>query len=74
MKQAAAKALAATQPGVGLKAIDKANPWAVYDNYIDRVATQCVTTLAPKWSNKLGGFDVFVWDQCYAMEQNLRIE
>ena len=22
----------------------------------------------------LGGFDVYVWDQCYAMEQSLRIE
>jgi hypothetical protein len=31
-------------------------------------------TLTPKWSSKLAGFDVYVWDQCYAMEQSLRIE
>jgi hypothetical protein len=42
--------------------------------YIDRVAAQCVNTLTPKWSTKLGGFDVYVWDQCYSMEQTLRIE
>ena len=28
--------------------------------YIDRVAGQCV--------NKLSGFDVYIWAQCYAME------
>jgi len=35
---------------------------------------QCVNTLTPQWSNKLSGFDVYIWAQCYAMEQSLRIE
>jgi hypothetical protein len=35
---------------------------------------QCVKTLTAKWSSKLAGFDVYVWDQCYAMEQSLSIE
>jgi len=74
VKDAATKALATTTLGVGLNSADKLNPWAVFDNYIDRVAAQCVNTLTPKWSNKLGGFDVYIWDQCYAMEQSLRIE
>jgi glyoxylase-like metal-dependent hydrolase (beta-lactamase superfamily II) len=74
VKQAAATALATTKPGEGLNPLDKANPWAGFDNYIDRVAAQCVNTLTPKWSSKLAGFDVYVWDQCYAMEQSLRIE
>lgn len=74
VKQAAATALAATKPGEGLNPLDKANPWAAFDNYIDRVAAQCVNTLTPKWSAKLAAFDVYVWDQCYAMEQSLRIE
>ena len=30
--------------------------------------------LTPKWSGKLAAFDVYIWDQCYAMEQDLRIE
>ena len=73
-KQAAATALATTKPGEGLNPLDKNNPWAFFDHYIDRVAAQCVSTLTPKWSTRLGGFDVFVWDQCYSMEQTLRIE
>ena len=74
IKQAAAEALASTKFGEGMDPLDKANPWAFFDNYIDRVAAQCVNTLTPKWSNRLGAFDVYVWDQCYSMEQTLRIE
>jgi glyoxylase-like metal-dependent hydrolase (beta-lactamase superfamily II) len=74
IKQAAKTALATTEFGTELNPLDKANPWAFFDNYIDRVAAQCVNTLTPKWSNRLGGFDVYVWDQCYSMEQTLRIE
>jgi glyoxylase-like metal-dependent hydrolase (beta-lactamase superfamily II) len=74
VKQAAAAALASTKPGEGLNPLDSANPWAGFDNYIDRVAARCVNALTPKWSSKLAGFDVYVWDQCYAMEQSLRIE
>lgn len=74
VKQAAATALATTKPGVGLNPLDKDNPWAGFDNYIDRVAAQCVNTLTPKWSTKLAAYDVYVWDQCYAMEQSLRID
>ena len=74
VKQAAATALATTKPGVGLNPLDAANPWAGFDNYIDRVAVSCVNSLTPQWSTKLAGFDVYVWDQCYAMEQSLRIE
>jgi hypothetical protein len=44
------------------------------DNYIDRVAGQCVNALTPKWSTRLAAFDVYIWDQCYSMEQTLRIE
>lgn len=74
VKAAAGKALQTTRPGEELNQLDKGNPWAFFDSYIDRVALQCVNTLTPKWSNKLAAFDVFIWDQCYSMEQTLRIE
>jgi glyoxylase-like metal-dependent hydrolase (beta-lactamase superfamily II) len=74
VRQAAANALAATKFGVQLNPLDGANPWAGFDNYIDRVAAQCVDSLTAKWSKKLAAFDVYIWDQCYAMEQSLRIE
>ncbi len=74
VKSAAAKALAATKPGQGLPAAAQGNPWAVFDDYIDRVAAKCVDELTPMWANRLAGFDVYVWDQCYVMEQSLRID
>jgi glyoxylase-like metal-dependent hydrolase (beta-lactamase superfamily II) len=74
IKAAAAKALATTKPGETLNPADGGNPWAGYDDYIDRVALQCVNAITPRWSPKLAAFDVYVWDQCYAMEQSLRID
>jgi glyoxylase-like metal-dependent hydrolase (beta-lactamase superfamily II) len=74
LKNAARQALMSTKPGEGLTDEDRMNPWAVFDNYIDRVVIQCVNELTPKWSTKLAGFDVYIWDQAYAMEQSLRIE
>jgi glyoxylase-like metal-dependent hydrolase (beta-lactamase superfamily II) len=74
LKAAAKTALATNKPGEGLDPNAKDNPWAIFDDYIDRVAIQCVNTLTPKWKGKLGGFDAFIWDQCYSMEQSLRID
>ncbi len=72
LKNAAAQALGSTKLGEGMDIRDQANPWALFDNYTDRVMVQCVNTLTPKWSAKLAAFDVLIWDQCYAMEQSLR--
>lgn len=74
VRQAAGAALATTKPGEGMNPPDQSNPWAVFDDYIDRVAGQCVERVTPKWSTRLAAFDTFVWDQCYAMEQSLRID
>jgi len=74
LKASAAAALASTKVGVGVDPRDMTNPWAVFGNYIDRVVTQCVNDLTPNWSGKLAAFDVFIRDQCYAMEQSLRID
>jgi hypothetical protein len=68
-RRCAAEALKA-KPGNSI--CGRRQPWAYFDNYI--MALQCVNTLTPTWSNKLAAFDVFIWDQCYAMEQSLRIE
>jgi glyoxylase-like metal-dependent hydrolase (beta-lactamase superfamily II) len=74
LKEAAGDALASTKPGETVNPADMANAWAVYDNYIDRVAGKCVNTMTPKWRTRLAAFDVWIWDQCYAMEQSLRID
>ena len=74
LRAAARVAMKTTTLGEGLDADDLNNPWAVYANYLDRVAVQCVNRLTPKWSPRLAAYDVFIWDQCYAMEESLRTE
>lgn len=74
LKAAASKALASTKPAQGLEEAARDNPWAVFDDYIDRVVIQCVNELTPPWADKLAAFDVYIWDQCYSMEQSLRID
>jgi glyoxylase-like metal-dependent hydrolase (beta-lactamase superfamily II) len=74
LRETATEALRVTKVGEELDPADLSNPWAVYDNYIDRVVAKCVGELTPRWSERLAGFDVYIWDQCYAMEQSLRID
>lgn len=74
LKSAAGEALKNTKLGEGLDPRDQANPWAVFDNYSDRVVVQWVNTLTPKWSTKLAAYDVYICDQCYAMEQSVCID
>ena len=63
-----------TEIGGELDPADTSNPWAVFDNYIDRVVIKCVNALTPKWQSRLAAYDVYIWDQCYSMEQSLRID
>jgi glyoxylase-like metal-dependent hydrolase (beta-lactamase superfamily II) len=72
LRAAASRALKETKLGEGMDPRDRTNPWALFDNYTDRVMVQCVSALTPKWSTRLAGFDALIWDQCYAMEQSLR--
>ena len=74
LKSAAGEALKTTKFGVGLDPRDYSNPWAGYDNYIDRVVISCVNRMTPKWKTKLAAYDVFIWDQCYTVEQSLQID
>lgn len=74
VRNTARQALKSTKFIDGINPKDKENPWAVFDDYIDRVVLQCVNILTPKWSGKIAGFDVFIWDQCYSMEQSLRLD
>ncbi len=71
---AAATALASNTPGDGVPPEDLANPWAVFDRFIDRVVIDCVAALTPDWQDRMAGFEVFIYDQCLAMEQSIRVD
>jgi glyoxylase-like metal-dependent hydrolase (beta-lactamase superfamily II) len=74
VRNAAATALKSVPFMEGINPADSGNPWALTSDYTARVAGHCVKALTPKWKNRLGGFDAFIWDQCYAMEQSLRVD
>jgi glyoxylase-like metal-dependent hydrolase (beta-lactamase superfamily II) len=74
LRDASAAALKSTKFGEQLNPADAGNPWAFFDNFIDRDVVQCMNALEPRWKDRLAGYDVFIWDQCYAMEQSLRID
>jgi glyoxylase-like metal-dependent hydrolase (beta-lactamase superfamily II) len=74
LKAAARKALKGVKTGEQLSAEDADNAWAFYGNYIDRVVVQIVNEVTPKWSTRLAAYDVYIWDQAYAMEQSCRID
>ena|GEM_PF-287124 len=72
LKAAGARALQTTEPRVGMAASDLTNPYAVFDNYLDRAAIGCVNELTPKWAHELAAFEVFIWDQCYAIQTSIQ--
>ncbi len=74
IKAAASAALRSQAFGTGLNEVEPANSWAFVSDYTARVAGQCVATMTPKWKDRLAAFDTFIWDQCYAMEQSIRVD
>lgn len=74
VRSAAAEALRSTRFGEVPDQNDAGNAWALVNDYTARVAGRCVVALTPKWRHQLAAFDAFIWDQCYAMEQSLRID
>lgn len=74
LKTAAAESIKTTKFGIGLDPRDLLNPWATFDNHIDRAVALCVSKLTPKWATKLAAYDIYIWDQCYTVDQSLRID
>lgn len=74
LERAAARALRTTRLGDGVRPRDAANPWAVVDVWMDAVVAKCVDEVSPTWAPRLGGFDVFIWDHCIAMQESLQVE
>jgi glyoxylase-like metal-dependent hydrolase (beta-lactamase superfamily II) len=74
IKAAASAALRSQAFGMGVNDVEPANSWAFVSDYTARVARQCVATMTPKWKDRVAAFDTFIWDQCYAMEQSIRVD
>ena len=60
--------------GEGVNATDARNSWAITRHWIDRVVNHCVNKVTPKWASRLAAYDVWIYEQCMALEQSIRID
>lgn len=56
------------------RGVDPQNVWAQFKAYSDAVTARCVQLMPADWVEKLGGADVFVADNCFAMTESQRID
>jgi hypothetical protein len=50
------------------------NTALLFDTYLDAVTQKCADLTQPKWTNRLGGADIWTFDHCYAVIMALRID
>jgi glyoxylase-like metal-dependent hydrolase (beta-lactamase superfamily II) len=50
------------------------DPWKLFDKYLNSVAQACYEVMLPKWKDRLGGTDSFLYDHCWVMMESLRID
>ena len=57
-----------------LNAEDAKNSWAATRDWTDRLTNHCVNQVSPKWASRLAAYDVWIYEQCEALEQSIRID
>lgn len=50
------------------------NVFAIYKVYLDAVAQACTDATVTKWKSRLGGTDVFTFDNCWVTVESLRTD
>ena len=50
------------------------NSWAATRDWTDRLTNHCVNAVSSKWASRLAAFDVWIYEQCMALEQSIRLE
>ena len=50
------------------------NVFAVYKVYLDAVAQACTDATVAVWKDRLGGADVFTFDNCWVTVESLRTD
>ncbi|MBM0256046.1 MBL fold metallo-hydrolase [Micromonospora sp. 4G55] len=57
-----------------LTPVDATNVWAIFKAYLDAVAARAADELVPRWSQRLGGADIFTLPNAWAMAEALRLD
>jgi glyoxylase-like metal-dependent hydrolase (beta-lactamase superfamily II) len=50
------------------------NPWAFIKILFDNVARQCADEVESKWTDRLGGVDIYTFDHCWKISEHQRID
>ena len=51
-----------------------ANPWLLFDTYLNEVTEMCTDSTVAKWGKILGGVDIFTPGHCWKMAEMLRVD
>ena len=57
-----------------ITAINPGNPWATFKIFLEDLANYCADTTNQKWLGRLGGADVYGFENAYQMIESLRID
>jgi hypothetical protein len=74
LRAAAANAIATFNVDSVYATVDPANPWAIFQGYLDGVASQAADAVTPNWIDRLGGADVYTQANAYSLTESLRID
>ena len=56
------------------KATGYEDPWKLFNKYLNAVAAKCYEEMQPRWKDRLGGVNTFLYDHCWVMVESLRID
>ncbi|WP_310620679.1 MBL fold metallo-hydrolase [Flexibacterium corallicola] len=75
---AAEKANAAMDFGAALIEAEarggKGNPWVYVKIMLDKVTAQCAAEVEKKWSDRLGGVDIYTYSHCWEITGHQRVD
>ncbi|MEY9894472.1 glyoxylase-like metal-dependent hydrolase (beta-lactamase superfamily II) [Catenulispora sp. MAP5-51] len=74
LRAEAGRAISTFDPGQIYGEVDAHNPWAVFNAYLNGVADQAALAVVPRWTDRLGGADVYTSSNAYAVVESLRID
>jgi glyoxylase-like metal-dependent hydrolase (beta-lactamase superfamily II) len=74
LRQTAEAALRSVDLVDTMAGVDTGNNWAVFRAYLDAVAARTTDELVPRWTDRLGGADVFTLPNAWAMAETLRLD
>src|SRR5262249_16058246 len=74
LRTTAEAALSSVDLAATMAPVDMGNVWAVFRAYLDPVAAATAAAIGPRWTDRLGGADVFTLPNAWAMAESLRLD